>query len=107
MKYLISCLFFLFILNSSFTQSGYHFGVKGGLSLASQNWNNSERRFLLTNHVNLFIESRDPDDKGSLFAQIGYHTRGSSIRISLLNAGFDDGYTFKNASLLIGAKRKI
>ncbi len=87
---------------------GYHFGAKGGLSLATQNWNNAERRFKLTNHFNVFIETLDPDDRGALFAQIGLHTRGSAIRFSFLNGGFgQDGYTFKNISLMLGAKKKI
>ena len=89
-------------------QGGYHFGVKGGLTLANQNWNDNERRVLLALHGNVFVESRDLENKGALFAQIGMHTRGSSITTSSLGFGnLQTGYRFQNISLLAGAKKKI
>ena len=77
--------------------------------MVNQNWNFAERRYKFTNHVNLFIETLDPEDRGALFAQFGLHTRGSSITAQRLNTpGFEQlGYTFKNLSLMLGAKRKL
>ncbi len=104
-------LLFLFLASFSLISQeagGYHFGLKGGISLANQNWNNADRRILFNNHFNVFVESLDPDEKGSLFAQLGIHSRGSGIRVNFLNGGFaNDGYVYRNLSLLLGAKRKL
>lgn len=91
-------------------QGGFHFGLKAGPSLVNQTWNLGERRIATTYHTNLFIESRDPNDRGSLFAQIGMHNRGSSITIN--NFGFGGGniqsaYNYQNISLLVGAKKNV
>jgi len=91
-------------------QGGFHFGLKAGPSLVNQTWNEGERRIATSYHTNLFIESRDPNDRGSLFAQIGMHNRGSSITIN--NFGFGGGrimsaYNYKNISLLVGAKKNV
>lgn len=106
-----SLLTILILTSFSFgiaAQGGYHFGMKGGLTFANQTWNDGERRIMLTNHINVFVETRDLENKGSLFAQIGLHARGSGIRFNFLSGGFgDDGYLFRNVSLLLGAKRKV
>lgn len=113
MKSVITTLVFICCLfginkNTALAQGGYHFGVKGGVTLANQNWNDNERRVLLALHGNVFIESRDADDKGALFAQIGMHTRGSSITTASLGFGnLQTGYRFQNISLLAGARKKI
>jgi len=89
-------------------QGGFHFGLKAGPTLATQVWNFGERRMTPTYHANVFIESRDPNDRGSLFAQVGLHNRGSSLTIN--NTGFGTnraGYNFKNISLLVAAKKKV
>ena len=96
--------------NYLFSQdAGFYFGPKAGLTIGMQNWNQSERDPLLSYHGAIFIESIDIDYRGSLFAQIGYHTRGSSIRVFNINNGvaFNDGYKFRNASLMLGAKKRI
>lgn len=105
----VPVLFLLITLGalSLSAQGGYHFGTKGGLTLANQNWNGGERRPLLVYHGNVFIESRDPEGKGSLFAQIGYHQRGSSIGLTNLSRSNDLGFQFNNISLLAGAKKRV
>ena len=109
MKRLIIVLL-LFIMGSrGQSQDGFYFGPKAGLTIATQNWNQSERNPLLNYHFAAFVESIDIDYKGSLFAQLGYHTRGSSILVSNINTGlrFSDGYKFRNLSFLLGAKKRI
>jgi len=89
-------------------QGGFHFGIKAGPTMANQTWNNSERRMLLAYHGNVFIESLDPNDRGALFASLGMHTRGSSIRsFGLTGSAIANEYRFQNASLMVGARKKI
>lgn len=90
-------------------QGGYHFGVKGGLSIGNQNWNGAERSPLFSYHFNGFIESRDPDLRGSLYAQFGLHTRGSSFGFRGLNFSSNsrNSYRFRNLSLLVGFKKVL
>ena len=105
--YSLLSLYFVFVSGSIWGQTaGYHFGMKGGVSLANQSWNENDRRMLFTYHGNLFIESRDPDDRGALYAQIGMHTRGSSIGITTFRRN-DLNYQFQNLSFQLGAKKKV
>ncbi len=89
--------------------AGFFFGPKIGLSVATQNWNGAERRPLFNNHLALFIESLDPDLAGSLFAQIGYHSRGSSLAVNnILSGTFSNrGFIYKNLSFMAGAKKRF
>lgn len=111
---LLRCCFILFLatllyIPASHAQGGFHFGAKGGVSLANQNWNEFERRMLFTYHGNIFVETRDVDYRGALFAQIGIHTRGSSIRSGNVfgQSSIPAGYKFQNLSLMVGAKKHI
>jgi hypothetical protein len=86
----------------------------GGASIGTQRWGNSfDRQPLLAWHGTLAIESvNNDDDRSSLFAQIGYHVKGSAVRVQYLN--FNGGgafraserFEFNNISLLLGAKQK-
>ena len=61
-------------------QGGTVYGVKGGLTMATQQWDNFDRQPLLLPHGSIFIESLSEEDAFSLFAQVGYHPKGSAIR---------------------------
>lgn len=89
------------------------FVFKGGLSLASQKWDNSlDRQFLFRYHAALAVESiNNDDDRFSLYGQFGYHVRGSAIRFRFYNIGsgglggqFTQPFEFNNLSLQLGAK---
>lgn len=91
----------------------YAFGVKGGLTLGVQNWDGFDRDPLYKYHGILFIESAPEGNEFALFAQAGYHVKGSAIR----NRNFRDinGNTFRpparefrfnNVSLSVGGKQK-
>ncbi|MBK9491348.1 MAG: hypothetical protein IPO07_23060 [Haliscomenobacter sp.] len=57
------------------------FGIKGGLTAGRQRWDNTfERDMLLRYHGIAFIESASEDSRFALFAQGGYHIKGSAIR---------------------------
>ena len=93
---------------------GFYFGIKGGPTIGFQRWNNFQRDPLFRYHGIIFIESASEENVG-LFAQAGYHVKGSAIRVlpffsSSLNrdvSGFTTPFEFKNASLTVGAKQKF
>ncbi|HNL39825.1 MAG TPA: hypothetical protein PKL15_14725 [Saprospiraceae bacterium] len=108
----ITLLFCAFFGQISGQSTAYVF--KGGLSLGSQKWDNSERQLLFAWHAALSIESVDnEDDRASLFAQIGYHVRGSATRFRFVNlngfpgSAYSEGFRFNNISLVLGAKQKF
>lgn len=88
------------------------FGPKIGPTLGFQLWNNSQNRGALTAfHGSLFIESYEEDQASSLYAEMGFHQRGSS-EIATFNARTPNAafrsrqrFVFNNLSLTAGAKR--
>lgn len=105
-------VFFLaFILSPNLKSQDYggmYFGPKGGLGIAVQNWDGYQRNPLIVSHFALYTESLDPDFSGSLYAQIGYHTRGSAIRAFSFNGvSFSRGFRFNNIALQLGLKKRF
>ena len=110
------CLFTLLIPFSVDAQS-YAFGFKSGLTAAIQQWDNFGRDPLFKIPAIVFIESAD-NDKGSIFAQLGYHVKGASSRPRGFTSYIDQNgnyvefnppvieYKFYNLSLVAGFKRK-
>lgn len=112
---------FIFSTQSAWTQ-GYAFGVKGGLAIGQQKWNTggaSTNNLLFKYQGSVFIESVSAADKGQsvLFAEAGYHLRGSAFRYRSGAAydvngmlrqidGFTEEFIFQNVGLIIGAKRR-
>jgi len=90
---------------------GYLFGMKGGLSLGSQDWSGLETELLLGYHGALFLETVPAQGRFSFYGQLGYHTRGSRVsrrRGNLFNGGQvvlpSEDFRFYNVSLGLGAK---
>lgn len=93
---------------------GSAFHIKGGLTIAQQNYNAYNRQALLGFHGAVSIESLSIENKNALYAQIGYHQRGSRQRLSsyvnvngqsVPSRSFD--WTFNNIGLTLGAKQKF
>ena len=124
MKRLPIFLFFMSIISFQIaTAQGYAFGVKGGLAIGQQSWNTggaSSNNLLFKYQGAVFIESLSEADKGQsvLFAQLGYHLRGSAFRYRSGVAfepgtttpikidAFKEEFIFKNIGLILGAKRR-
>ena len=97
---------------------GFAWGVKGGPSMALQKWDQTERDPLFTYHGIAFIESLT-DGEVALFAQAGYHNRGSAIitrgftgvnpttGMTQSFSGRTTKYQFTNAAVSVGAKQKF
>lgn len=103
----------LFIVSDSIAQS-FWFGPYFGPGLGTQRWNSYERLPAFTYHFGAFIESYDEDNEmNSLFASLGYHQRGSSLRTRYNIIGTNNFLTqnntflFNNIVLVLGAKRQF
>ena len=92
----------------------YYFGPKLGPSIGFQRWETFQQSPLLSYHGAFFIESYSETNKlNSLFAQVGWHNRGSAYRNQrhftidgdLINVSTKN-FIFSNAVLCLGAKRK-
>ncbi len=98
---------------------GSAFGVKGGLTLGRQQWEqNFQNSILMRYHGAAFIESLGEDTRFALFAQAGYHVKGSAIRFARGSYIDVDGrpvnfntdaqtFQFRNAALVVGAKQRL
>lgn len=98
---------------------GYAFGIKGGLTVGFQRWDQSfQRDPLYRYHGILFVESLNDDNAFALFAQGGYHIKGSAIRTfattyQIPSGGFERfpaftiPFEFRNVSLTLGGKKKF
>lgn len=94
---------------------GFAWGLKGGMTLGVQNWNGFERDPLVKYHGILYIESLTEEAQFALFAQGGYHMKGSALR----NRNFFNPnnnqffrppafeFIFHNVSLTLGGKQKF
>jgi hypothetical protein len=108
----------VFIVISFYTLSAQSmaFGVKVGPTAAFQRWDNYDRAPLYKYHGAVFVESLSDEGPYSLFAQLGYHVKGSAIRFqrTVIQTqtglqsipGGNIGFEFNNLSLLLGAKQK-
>lgn len=110
---LFSCLLMLGF--NAWSQNGTYFGLKGGLTIGTQQWNSFDRNPLLAYHGILSMESASGGGEFSLFAQAGYHVKGSSIRRRLFGNPFNASvvslppqkFEFTNLSLSFGAKQVV
>ena len=105
MKIKILTIAAVIMLCSSLSGQGTYYGVKGGLGLNNQNWDRQFNTSLLfTPLVDFFAETYDPGSLSSLYAQIGYHQRGSGLGGFSLNRFAT--YRFHNVALELGGKRR-
>lgn len=104
--------FFALICASETNAQGSYFGVKGGLTMGTQKWNNYERDPLFKYHGAVFIESLEETGQFAVLAQLGYHVKGSALRYQTGSFfGNDyrppaDQFIFNNLSLMVGMKKK-
>ena len=108
--FLIGCFFSVFLHSATGQDEevgGFYFGPKIGGTLGTQNWDGFERRSMINYHGAVFIESIDPEFKGSFFAQLGYHSRGSGWTGATNFVVSNRSFVFRNLSLMVGAKKRL
>lgn len=112
-KILLPIVFIALSINHLCAQ-GTAFGLKGGLSLGVQKWNGFDQDPLIKYYGIAFVESADETAQFAVFAQAGYHLKGSAIRnrnfFNPINGQFTrppaQEFIFKNVALTLGGKRK-
>ena len=118
MKVLIGIIGMLALLASDVTllhAQSYAFGVKGGATVGFQKWEGFQRDPLYKYHGILFIESAEEESPFALFAQIGYHVKGTANRFnnatfSLLGRDYrppTQTFEFNTLSLTAGGKKRL
>lgn len=100
-------LFLVFYISGTtlLTAQSFYFGPKGGLGINVQQWNSFQRDPLFSPFGDIFIESYDEGSPSSLYAQLGYHTRGSALRLTGFSGSFSNAFKFNNLVFVAGAKR--
>lgn len=109
-------LFVLLVLTTIsdpiYSQS-YAFGVKGGPAIGFQRWGEGQRDPLWAYHVAGFIESAPSLDEGVIYAQAGYHVRGSAIRFPATTTAQgiklkqrSEEFRYNNLSIAVGFKKR-
>lgn len=111
---LICSLLLLALVFGRMQSQSTAFVFNGGLSVGFQKWDNSfDRQPLYKYHAALAVESvNNENDNGSIFAQFGYHIRGSATRFRFFFTGggidtYSEEFQFRNLSLILGAKQKF
>lgn len=105
-------LFLLLLSAPAVWAQGSAFGIKGGPTMGFQRWNDFDQQPLFRYHGIVFIESLGDN---VLFAQAGYHIKGSALRnLRFTNPNNNNvgtlpaqDFQFRNASLILGAKKKF
>jgi len=103
------------LMVSTFTfAQGFYFGVKGGPLLGFQQWDGFEQNVLLRYHGSAFIETIAEPGEFVLFAQSGYHEKGSALRggrATDINGNLivlpTQGFIFRNVDLVLGVKQRL
>lgn len=80
MKIFSTIIFCFLFACTGFAQGSFAWGVKGGPTVGFQQWNSFQRDPLYRYHGDLYIESYDGEGANALYAQIGYHVKGSALR---------------------------
>ena len=112
-RFLLFSLGLFFAINFAQAQ-GAVYTLKGGLTLGTQSWDNQlgRRQPLLSYHIVAAIEELSEDPRFTIFAQAGYHARGTSLKTSFFHtngARYDENYAiqFNNLALAVGAKKDL
>ena len=108
-------VFLLMILSYSMVaQNSTRYGLKLGPLVGFQRWNYFQHDPLFKYHGNFWMESYQDDESYSFITELGYHLRGSATRyLTPLQFGNKlytiptDEFIFRNASLLLGIKKKF
>ena len=111
MKKAILLLVTMFLLTGTSMAQSRAYSVKGGLTIGTQQWEGVDRDPLFSYHGAASIESVPEDNSFALFAQLGYHVKGSAWRNTFFTGPTGDisissqKFKYENVALLLGFKR--
>lgn len=112
---ILPALLFISLSVNYLSAQGTVFGLKGGLLMGIQKWGGFQQDPLIKYHGIAFVESVDASSLFSIFAQAGYHLKGSAIRnrnfFNPINGQYSrppaQEFVFKNVSLTLGGKNRF
>jgi len=114
MKRRITILATVLMISTFAFAQGFYFGVKGGPLLGFQQWDGFQQNVLLSYYGSLSIESIADPGEFVLFAQSGYHQKGSALRggrATDINGNLlvlpTQGFIFRNVDLILGIKQRL
>jgi len=114
MKKILLLFVIIFFGNQILEAQSRAYTVKGGLTVGTQKWETIQQDPLFRYHGIIGVESAPESNSFALFAQAGYHIKGSSWRNLLLSNVTGSNFTitsqdfeFQNVSLTLGAKNKF
>jgi hypothetical protein len=98
-----------FLISISVQAQSFWFGPKIGPGINTQRWMGSERQAMYSINYSVFLETYSDESPTSFHAQLGYHTRGSSIATFGLFGGFNrfSAFKYNNAMLELGGKQRL
>jgi hypothetical protein len=100
--------------NGGVGSGGYDYGLKGGLTIATQTWNNFQRNALFSYHGAVFFDVKGvwkekdngPTTQSKFGGQLGYHRKGSSFRnVFIAGSNNQPKNLFHNVSLTLWGKQ--
>ncbi len=113
-KKFLLLLLFSSVVCIDLSAQGFAWGLKAGPSLGFQLWQpNADRGALFRYHAAAYIESLDAENRYSIYAQLGYHLRGSTVRFQFVDFNTGERFqereanTFGNLALQAGVKQKF
>lgn len=91
----------------SASSQSYWFGPQLGSAINFQRWNDVQQRSLLTLTGDFSVETHSEEGEGTVFASLGYRTRGSGIRAFTFNQQFfgNQSFRFNNLVLEVAFKK--
>ncbi len=113
MKKTVLLFITMFLLSGISIAQSRAYSVKGGLTVGTQKWEGSDRDPLFSYHGAASIESVPEDNSFSLFAQLGYHVKGSAWRNTFFTnqsgsiSISSQKFKYQNVSLILGFKRNF
>jgi hypothetical protein len=112
------CLLLIATTPSVLTAQGTVYGIKGGLAVGNQSFNNggtTSNGLLFRPYGDLLIESAPADNSSVMYLQVGYHPRGHAKRFNgtyidpITNqsiGSFTQEFVFHNVGLTVGFKKR-
>ena len=114
MKKIVLLFMAMIFLGGSLMAQSRAYGVKGGLTIGTQKEGNFEQDPLLSYHGALSMESVSEANSFRLFAQVGYHVKGSAWRnVQFSNFGNNNvsivtrKFKYQNVGLVLGFKNNF
>jgi hypothetical protein len=114
MKKIVLLFMAMIFLGGSLMAQSRAYGVKGGLTIGTQKEGNFEQDPLFSYHGALSMESVSEANSFRLFAQVGYHVKGSAWRnVQFSNFGNNNvsivtrKFKYQNVGLILGFKNNF